>query len=184
MKQYIITTRSWFYGWLRTYNLYVKLEMFFPVRITLSLYLDWISSAILSVLHSPSAIFRGQFLSSLSGITKGQYRFVALSYRGHFWESLEACLKSWHCLNGQKRSWEYWVWDVGKSCLWMLCLHMVDFCSLLLCFSFLSFFVFILSVSPWWALALGFANLSATSMHRLVLSKENDRGLLWRIDVI
>lgn len=76
--------------------------MFFPACITLSLYLDWISCAILSVLHSPSAIFHVQSFSLLSGITKVQYRFVALSYRGHFWESLEAHLKSWNCLNGQK----------------------------------------------------------------------------------
>lgn len=109
MKQYIITTRSCFHGWLRTYQLYVKLEMFFPVCITLSLYLDWISCAILSALHSPSAIFHGQSLSLLSGITEVQYRFVALSYGGHFWESLEACLKSWNCLNEQR------TLDVGNT---------------------------------------------------------------------
>lgn len=179
MKQYITATRSYVCAWLRTDQLYVKLEMLFPACITLSLYLDWISCAILSVSHSPSAIFHGQSLSLLSWITKVQYSFMALSFRDHFWGSLEACLKSWNCLNGQKTlgigniesdMWERVVFECCDCTQW----HSAFSCSAPFCISFFSFFVFTLSVSPCWALALGFANLSATSMHRIVLSKETE----------
>lgn len=72
MEQYIITTRSSFCGWLRTYQLHMESEMFFPACTTLSLHLDCISCAILSVLHSPSVIFHVKSLPLLSGITKFQ----------------------------------------------------------------------------------------------------------------
>lgn len=179
MKQYIIATRFCFCAGLRADQLYVKLEMFFPACLTLSLYLDWISCAILSVLHSPSAIFHGQSLSLLSWITKVQYSFVALSYGDHFWDSLEAHLESWNCLNGQKalgigtigsNMWEKVVFECCDCTQW----NSAFFWSSLFCISSLSFFVFTLSVSPCWALALGFANLSATSMHRIILSKETE----------
>lgn len=120
--------------------------MFFPACITLSLYLDWISCAILSVSHSPSAIFHGQSLSLLSWITKVQYSFVALSCRDHFWDSLEACLEYRNCLNGQKtlgignigsHMWERVVFECCDCTQW----NSAFFCSALLCISFLSFFL-------------------------------------------
>lgn len=157
MKQYIIATRSCFCAWLRTHQLYVKLEMFFPACITLSLYLDWISCAILSVSHSPSAIFHGQSLSLLSWITKVQYSFVALSCRDHFWDSLEACLEYRNCLNGQKtlgignigsHMWERVVFECCDCTQW----NSAFFCSALLCISFLSFFLS-LFLPCLWALA-------------------------------
>lgn len=49
---------------------------------------------------------------------------------------------------------------------------------------FFSFFEFVWFVSLCSTLALTFADLSATSIHRTVLRKEKDRRLLWMIDVI